>query len=427
MEIERARAFWWQRQGLGAPISRSVTTVLGDTGWLRTLAGADVYIAARARVPGMTRAQLDKAVAGSELRVMPAVRGCIYLVPAGAIGDLMALNAESWRASATKDLAKIGKSLRDVEKLVPSVLAAIGDGALTTDAIRKAVDVPSFGEAGKKIGVSSPLPLALRLLELERRIERTLEGGRLDSDRYLWRATTAPKPAKDGDRVARLGNIVNQFLSWAGPATLAQLAAWTGLAQRDLAPALAQLGAESIAIDGLGEAWLRRGDRAAVERAPAAKGIALLAFEDNYLVNHGGLAAVTEARHLAAKIDPWGGTSARTVGESKHVLSRTIVIDGLVAGLWEVDPRARGAVWFAFDPPSAAIARELDDRTHELATFLLDELGHARSFSLDTMDDVQERADRIGKLRSGGKKPKAIAAKRAAKAKPKPAAKKRRR
>ena len=424
ISIDRARAFWWQRQGLGARADGSIATVIGATGWLRTLAGVDVYIAARARVPGLSRAQLDAVVAKGELRVVPAVRGCIYLVDRGAIANLMAINAESWREAATRDLAKIKKSLKDVEKIAPDVLRAIGKGPLTTDAIRKVVDVESFGEAGKKIGLSSPLPLALRLLELDGRIERTLEGGRLDSDRYLWRAATPPKAGKDIARVARIASVVSSFLTWAGPATLSSLAAWTGLPQRDLKPALDQLGPEAAIVDGIGEVWLRAGDRAALERAPAPDGIALLAFEDNYLVNHGGLALVTDPRHQSLDIDKWGGSSGRTVGEAKHVLSRTIVIDGLVAGLWEVDPRANGAVWHAFDPPSKALAAELDERTHELARFLLDELGHARSFSLDTMADVQERADRIAKLGGGAKqvtkpvkpvKPKAIAAKTAKK------------
>jgi hypothetical protein len=386
---------------------------------VRTLAGADVYIAARARRPGMTRAELDGAVARGELRVVPAVRGCIYLVPGRAVADLMALNAEAWRGDTARDLGKIGKSMRDVDAIVPAVLAAIGGGALTTDAIRRAVTVPSFGDAGKKVGLSSPLPLALRLLELDGRIERTLEGGRLDSDRYLWRAATpARTPARD--RAARVASVVDAFLGYAGPATLAQLAAWSGLAQRDLAQPLADLGAEAVTIDGVGEAWLRRGDRAALDGAPAPRGIALLAFEDNYLVNHGGLAAVSDPRHAAHELEARGGTSGRTVGESKHVLSRTIVIDGLVAGLWEVDPRTRGAVWHAFDPPSKQLAARLDELTAELARFLLDELGHARSFSLDTMDDVQARADRIARLRGG--KPSANTATKT-KPKPKPKAK----
>jgi hypothetical protein len=89
------------------------------------------------------------------------------------------------------------------------------------------------------------------------------------------------------------------------------------------------------------------------------------------------------------------------------MLSRSIVVDGVVAGFWEVDPRSAGAVWHTFEPAPAPLARTLDELTAATARFLLDELGHARVFTLDTMDDVQTRADRIAQLtgKKPGKKP----------------------
>src|SRR6185436_2653248 len=122
------------------------------------------------------RAELDAAVAAGELRVHPAVRGCIYLVPSTAVPDLLALNAETWRAQTEKELGKIGKTLAVVDAVAPGVLAALTE-PMTTDAIRKGVrgEIPSFGDAGKKVGLSSPLPLALRQLEFAGKIERTLD------------------------------------------------------------------------------------------------------------------------------------------------------------------------------------------------------------------------------------------------------------
>jgi hypothetical protein len=136
---------------------------------------------------------------------------------------------------------------------------------------------------------------------------------------------------------------------------------------------------------------------------PAApRGIALVAFEDNYLVNH-GLAAVTDPKHHAIDADIWGSSKGpEALGKANHVLSRSIVIDGVIAGSWEVNPRAAGAVWHTFDPAPRPLTRELDERTADTARFLLDEIGHAKVFSLDTMDDVQMRADRIVHL-AGGK------------------------
>jgi hypothetical protein len=414
LTLAQARALWWHKQALAGTGKQPLAALIGGTGWLRTLGGADAYLAARARRPGMTRADLDAVVAAGELCVRPAVRGCIYLVPASAVPDLLALNAEHWRRQTEKDLGKIGKTIKVVEGLAPGVLAAL-TAPMTTDAIRKALagEVPSFGDAGKKVGLSSPLPLALRLLELAGKIERTLDGGRLDTERYLWRRTARKLAAPARDPLARIASVVDAFLGFAGPATLAQLSAWSGHPQRDLKTAIARLDAAEVEVEGLGAAYLRRADLAA--RPPPPRGTALLALEDNYLNNH-GVAAVTDPRHHTFEVDLWGGTGKPApLGKANHMLSRSIVVDGLIAGFWEVDPRSAGAVWHTFEPAPAALARALDELAAAAARFLLDELGHARVFTLDTMDDVQVRADRIAQL--AGRKPRkpAAAGKRPAK------------
>ncbi len=410
--LAQARALWWQKQAIGdATREGSLGAVIGESGWLRTLGGSDVYLAARARRPGLARAELDAAALAGELRVVPAARGCIYLVPAGVVGDLMALNAEGWRKSAERDLAKAGSSMQVVEELAQAVLGAL-DRPLTTEALRKALPagaIPSFGEAGKKVGMSSPLPLALRLLELDGRVERTLEGGRLDSDRYLWRRAAGKGKGKGKAAGGRehssehpIDTLAGAFLGFAGPVTMAQLASWSGRAQRELAPSLERLGAAAITVEGMGQAWVLPGDLEAVQGAPPPSGLALLAFEDNYLAPH-GLGVVADPRHHGIQVDLWGSSKPEAIGAAQHVLSRTIAVDGLMAGFWEVDPRTEGAVWMTFDPAPKALARRIEEETLLAARFLLRELGHARVFTLDTMELVQERADRIAKLRDSGR------------------------
>ena len=416
LTLAQARALWWSKQAFGGGPG-SLASLIGNSGWLRTLGGADVYLAARARKPGMRRAELDAVVANGDLRIVPAVRGCIYLVPPAVVSNLMALNAEPWRKDTERDLAKLGSSMKIVEDVAKRVLDALAT-QLTTDGLRAALPdgaIPSFGDPGKKIGMSSPLPLALRMLEFDGRIERTLEGGRLDSDRYHWRKTRVSDAARDSG--GALAAVVGAFLDFAGPCTLAHIAAWSKRPQRDLRPVLDHLGAKPVTIDGLGEAWARHGDVGAAMRAPEPRGFALLAFEDNYLVNHGGLAAVTEPRHHEISIDIWGGSKPEAITTANHVLSRTIVLDGFVVGMWEVDPRANRAVWYTFDPAPKPLAAKLDELTGDAARFLLDEIGHACAFTLDTMELVQERADRISGLRSG-KSPKLAPVKQAKPAKP---------
>lgn len=401
LSLAQARAHWWQRQALAGGTG-SIAEVIGTSGWLRTLGGADVYIAARARRPGMKRRDLDACVERGELRVTPAARGCIYLVPSAHVPELLAINEIEWRKETERNLKKIGKTMKVVETLAPTVLKALAKPA-TTDALRKQLGkaIPSFGDAGKKVGLSSPLPLALRLLEFTGQIERTLEDGKLDTQRYVWRKLAKKSRAAHKDPDAK---VIEAFLGYAGPATLGQLACWSTYAQRDLKAILSHINVEPIAIDGMGEAFLLRDQIKALASAPPPKGIALLALEDNYLINHDGLASVTDPRHHAIKVDIWGGTKPETLGEAQHVISRTIVVDGLIAGFWEVDPAAHGGVWMTFEPPTKALAAELDDRVDDLARFLLDDVANPCAYSLDSVENVQDRAAKVKKLRDGGAK-----------------------
>ena len=362
----------------------------------------------------MTRAELDASVERGDLRVIPAVRGCIYLVPARFVGDLLALNAEPWRKQVDKDLAKANAKFDVVEKTATAVLSVLAQ-PMTTDAIRKAIpkgEIPSFGEAGKKAGLSSPLPIALRLLELDGRIERTLEGGRLDSDRYFWRTAQWKTPPAAKGEAAQLKNVIGAFLDFAGPSTLEHIAAWSGRSQRDLKPILEALNAEPVTIEGVGDAFAQPGDIDCAHEAPLPLGMRLLAFEDNYLVNHGGLAVVSDPKHHGITVDIWGQNKPEKIGEANHVLSRTIVVDGLVTGFWEVDPKAERGVWMTFDPQKKPVADEIEAAVQDMAAFLLDDVQNACVFSLDSVEGVQDRANRIAKL-AGKKSAKTVAAKRA--------------
>ncbi len=116
-------------------------------------------------------------------------------------------------------------------------------------------------------------------------------------------------------------------------------------------------------------------------------------------MNH-GLGAVADPSHHSIKLEIWGGGGKpETIGDAEHVLTRTIVVDGLIAGFWEVDPKANGGVWMAFDKPAKALATKLDDAVDDIARFLLDDVGHARTYSQDSMELVQQRADKVKKLR----------------------------
>jgi len=402
LPLEAARRVWQARQGLSAPQKGPLADVVARTGWLRTLGGVEVYLAMRARVPALKRAELDEASQKLELQVIPAVRGCIYLVPRAHVPWALRF-AESFFVKRTgRELEKAGGSWKEVEETAAVALGALGTSALTPDGLRKALPkgaIRSFGEQGKRVGLSSPLPLALRLLEFRGEIERTLEGGRLDTERYQWRRskTSVFSGAKLPDQLPRLSaRLLEIFLEQAAPVTLKDFAGWAGLSLKEASEAAALVDTAPVAVKGYAEdALVLRNQLPELERPPQSEAIALLPFDDNFTVSHGGPGVLVDPEQHAMMVPIWGSSKETRLGDATHLSYRCIVYRGRVAGFWELDDAKQRVVTTMFEALPAKAKRELEARGADTARFLLEELGHGRCFTLDTDDGVRERARKL--------------------------------
>lgn len=402
--LERARAFWVSRQGLAASQQGTLGEVVARTGWLRTLGGVDAYLALRARVPGLPRQAADAASEALALRVLPAVRNCIYLVPAVHADLALATAAAAFRPRTEREVEKAGATWAEVEACAAAVLEQLGEPA-TTDALRRLLPpgtVRSLGEAGKKVGLSSVLPAALRHLELSGRVERTLEGGRLDTERYLWRRAAGPAPSGAlfaEDAAARDSELLRLFLSWSGPATLKEFAAWSGVSSRDAAAASRLLDLRAVAVEEHApDALVLAADLPALLEAPQPRGARLLSFEESLLVAHGGPRLLAAPEDHGRPLDAWGTAKASTLGTATHVSQRTVLVDGRVAGYWELDADAGRVVTGLFRPLPPRARDEVAALAESTARFLLEQVGHARSFSLDTDEGVRRRARAVAAM-----------------------------
>lgn len=411
LTLDQARAAWHARQGLLDPADLDPATLLERTGWARTLGGVDVYFALRARSRGLRRAMVDGAVASGAVRVVPAVRGCIYLVPAAHVDLVMALAADLARPRITRELDKAGSSWEEVEDLVEAVREVLANGPLTTDAVRRALPegaVRSLGEAGKKVGLSSPLPIALRELEFRGMIARKPIEDRLDTERYVWSSIGGSRPADvPGDPTQRLRAVVDLILGWHGPLTVKELSTWIGVPQRDIKAALEEFDVLSVAIEGRpGVAVARAADREilAPSRVREVPTCSLLPFEDTLLTIHGGPAPFVDPAFHELSLPTWGGRAKiEKLGELNHLGRRPILVGERLVGFWEWDAKGGDGggeiVNWIFDALSRDRQAALDAARAELARWIPAELGHARSFSLDTDDAV---AARVAELRERG-------------------------
>lgn len=387
MNLHQARARWAVAQGLTTPAGHDPATVVGATGWLRTLGGIDAYLALAARLPGVTRAQVDADLAAGRLRVANAARGCIYLIPEQHRGLALAIADRLQRPRLEKDCQKVAIDRSEIEALGAAVLEALARGPLTTDAFRGILPpgtIRTLGDAGKKAGISSPLPLTLRFLELDGRIERVPVGTTLDTERYHWVRTSAP-PVRPADPLADLARF---FFRVAGPATLDHFAEWSGFGKREVAAAMQAADLVPVAVEGFAPlAWVAGGGP-----SPAPEGAHLLAFEDNLFVLHGGPAPLTEARHHDRPLAAWGSYEPATFGTAKHISERVVLLDGGVAGWWDWDATAGEPVVCLFDGPTKRADLQV---ACDATARILKEIGHARSFLLDTDEAVARRAARL--------------------------------
>ncbi len=406
ISLQRARAHWHQRQGLGEPLEGALEDIVSQSGWVRTLGGADVYLAVRARALGMKRSDLESAVQDQRLQVIPAVRGCIYVVPRPFSALALKIAGEQSRKRNERDYEKAGISLKELEDLGEAIVSGLKKEPLSTDALRKKLGegvVRSLGERGKKVGISSTLPPALRLLEFDGRIERIFENGRLDSERYVWRVPAQnlfEKYPVSGESQERYVQIAREFFRHAGPATLDDFMEWSSLSQREAKPVLAKAGLLPISVEGYSEeAFVLSSDEALIkEERGASERVNFLSFEDNYFVLHGGPRWMTDEKYHARPVQVWGKTKGATLGTVKHMATRSIFDGDRLIGFWEYDVDTHQVVWASFEPLSARKKKAISAVADDVGTFLREQVGHARSYSLDNEEAIRKRAALVRSL-----------------------------
>lgn len=401
LDSAQVRTIRLAAQGMALVPGMPPSHVVARTGWVRTLGGADAYIALHARQNGLSRAQVDVHVQHGELRVVPAVRGCIYLAPKGDASLCLSIAESMSRVRAAREHEKAGIRPGEIEALGDQVAALLTTkGPMTTDALRKALPdggIRSLGDAGKKVGISSPLPPALRALEFARRIERTPEGGRLDHERYLWRALQLLAPEASPPEPERLhARLVDRFVHFAGVATLPMFCAWSGLSQREARAALPFAVVQRAVALG-DDVWCRTDAADLLRMAPAVdSAVAFLSFEDNLVHLYGGPAHLVDDEHLDREVPTWGSpsrtaTKTHTLRTVPHLSLRAVLADGRICGFWEYDPDAGVAMPRCFLTPSKHAQRQIEAHSDAISAFLRTEIGHGRSFSLDTDDELRAR------------------------------------
>lgn len=382
MDLVKLRAWWWQKQGLdGSLAGASAAEVLAQTGWARSVGGCAPYLTLFARA-GITREQADADAAAQKIHELPSARGCAYVLPAADFALGLAAGRGFADESALKSALRVGVTVDEIEKLKRQILKTLERGAAEPAELRERLKVRSLGEAGRKVGVSTPLPVALGLLQQAGEIRRIATNGRFDQERYRYQRWS-PNPL-EGYALETHVELARRYFRWIGPATLKEFQAFSGLGVKASQAAIAPL---QLVDTGAGRLLLPE-EASAFEkfRAPAKPQFALVSSLDGLALLRRDLATLVEAADQAP-------AAVRGLGD---LPSHGIFDRGRLIGLWEFDPGDGSMVWSTFvgGKPEKALVTAVE-RT---GAFVREQLGDARSYSLDS---PKARAPRIAALRSG--------------------------
>jgi hypothetical protein len=394
MDMEKLRAWWWHRQGLdGSLRDADAATVLDRAGWVRSVGGANPYIAlfARARI---SRAAADAAAAALQIHEQPSARGCTYVLPRDDF-DLGLRSGQGFGDAAMLATAKkyLGVTDEEVDALCKAVLDALSAGEKDPAELRDLLGevVRNLGEAGKKRGQTTTLPLALGLLQSKGEIRRVPVDGRLDQQRYRY-ARWQPSPLEgiEADDAEVFTALARRYFTWIGPAKASHFQWFSGLGVRAARAAM-----EPLALEDLGDGWLiQPEDRDVFEafQAPSEPQYEFVMGLDNLILHRRDLASLVDSAGEA------GARAQRVAGAalgSPDLEHQAIFDRGRLAGMWDYDPDAGEIVYATFEPLDAALKQAIG----ETEAFIRDELGDARSFSLDS---VASRQPRLKALREMG-------------------------
>lgn len=393
VDASKLRAWYAHRQGLdGSLQGKSSAEVLGRAGWARSVGGVSPYLTLFARA-GVTRDQSDADAAKLRIYELPSARGCTYVLPASDFA--LGLAAGRGFDGEIKTAAKLGVTEKEIDKLCDAVLNALEKGPLDPDGMREVTGkaVRNLGPEGKKKGLTTTLPVALGKLQESGDIRRVPINGRFDQQRYqyaLWR----PNPLR-GFRLSPEEvhtELARKYFAWIGPASAADFQLFSGLGVRATKAALDPLKLEAIDIAARDQRMFLPGDQAKFDafKAPREPQYQLLGSIDSLFLFRNDFKGALEPKDLERKVLVKSGM--KNLGSLADLPSHAIVDRGRLIGLWEYDQATESIVCASFVRKDKAL-QEAVTRTEN---FIRDQLGDARSFSLDS---PKSRAPRIAALR----------------------------
>lgn len=388
----KMRAWWFQKQGLQG-LTCTPREVLSRSGWARSVGGSNPYLTLFSRA-GTSKAAAERVVEELEVHELPSARGCTYVVPREDFALALKMGQGTGEQAAINTAVKyLGVTEDELARLEQGIVDALAHGPLDPKQIRDAVGslARSLGEEGKKRGQTTTLPLALGRLQAHGLIRRLAINGRLDSERFrygLWDSNPLDGFTLSKEEAAT--ELAKKFWRWIGPARAADYQWFSGLGVGATKKAIEPL--DLVAVEG--DFLIHRDELAAYKNFSPGKrpGYALVSGLDAMFLLRRDAASTVDRADLEQQMR--GERGLISVGGIQDLSHNAILDRGRLVGLWEFDPDAGEIVYKLFGPADDAVVAAIQ----KTEAFIRDELGDARSFSLDS---PKSRKQAIDFLRTG--------------------------
>lgn len=345
-----------RKQGLaGDGLSGVMDAVIATAGVYGT--APTCYLSCAARVGDFRLADLDEElyVRRSVVRLRCMRGGMSYIEPLDLLPALFACTGEAPDKTRKRVAKWSGLTEEETLALADRIEAMMaGHPPLTLREIRELL-------GGEVPGDKSALQMTVALLGRTGRIVRSEVRGSWRSDNYAyarwadWLGTPLEEMAPSAGRV----ELARRYLRALGPATTNDLKWWTGWAKRDTVAALAALDEEIVPVSlGGAEAWAVADELDVLTGIDPeeARGVRLLPVWDAYFMAY----ATSPAGRIRQVAEADYGRVYDTSGNA----TSTVVVDGMAAGVWELDPEA-GAVMVA--PFGHALVRRWSELEAQVA------------------------------------------------------------
>lgn len=387
MDLPKLRAFWFERLGLSGRLNDAKPCdVLSQTGWARSVGGANPYLTLFARA-GTSRESADSAAANLEIHELPSLRGCTYVVPADDFGLALRL-ARGEGDPQDVGVAKrhLGVSEAELFNLQQKVLDCLGSEPVDPKEIKDRVGdaVRSLGEEGKKRGMQTTLPMCLGMLQTAGLIRRVPVSGRLDQQRFKYVKWENPPVQDQSLEEAQLA-FAKRYFDWLGIASRAAFKNVAGLGVKRTDAILNELRLSPLEAGSDYFGTMQTIEAFRSFQIPRDPQIRLVSNLDGISHLNWGIAPlIDEADHTQSAFGPKG---LMNLGGLSDLENHPILDRGRLIGLWEFDPEMGEIAHCAFQ--NQDVSKEVEST----AAFIRDHLSDFRSFSLDSPETRKPRIE----------------------------------